>query len=329
MKICHYAEFKSSIKGGIRTSIENQRKALEENDVNFTESPLEEFDLLHLNTVGPLSFMILILAKLRGSPVVIHAHVTARNFRDTLRFSNIISPVVGLYLKFIYSKADILITPSKETREYLKSRGLKTEIKSVSNGVDVERLQEFQKIGEKSEFKDDEFTVVNLSLVFERKGLSDFIEVARKTPDINYIWFGSKPSGLACPTNVKQTIESSPDNVCFPGYIDDVREAFGVADVFFLPTQNETQGMVFLEAAYCGIPILTRDIEVLEGILEDESNCLKADSNEEFKKKLIQLQNDQELRERLSNNAEKMAEKHTLEKIGDKLENIYSKVKEK
>ncbi|MFB6265629.1 MAG: glycosyltransferase, partial [Candidatus Nanohaloarchaea archaeon] len=141
MKVCHFTEFEGLLEGGITTSIRHQRKALRRNGIEYTENPSEGFDILHLNVPGPESFLQFVKAKRQGKPVVMHSHVTGEDFRNSFRFSNALSPFVGVYTSFLYNRADVVVAPSTYNRKVLRGNGVKTPVEVVSNGVDAERLE--------------------------------------------------------------------------------------------------------------------------------------------------------------------------------------------
>ena len=76
-----------------------------------------------------------------------------------------------------------------------------------------------------------------MGLFFERKGITDFIEVARQLPEYQFIWFGDTPM-YSIPKNIRQLVkEDHPENVIFPGYIkgDVIEGAYAAANLFFFP----------------------------------------------------------------------------------------------
>lgn len=54
-----------------------------------------------------------------------------------------------------------------------------------------------------------------------------------------------------------------------PGYVDNLQAEFDTADVFFLPSQHEAFGMVFLEALAAGLPVVTSSVGGQTDIVSD------------------------------------------------------------
>lgn len=324
-KILHYTPFLDTVEGGIRVSIRHQRKALKEEGIDFAKKPGNNCDILHLNTPDPLSIFRMVQAKINDKPVIYHSHVTEEDFRDSMRFSNLFAPIVGRLTDLVYGHADRIISPSEYTRDLLKDRGIETDISVVSNGLDPDRLDGKNRTREelRDEYDVENFCVVNLGMIFERKGLSDFVATAREMENVEFLWFGPSNGRILTDGDTKEKMKSSPENVRFPGYIEDIRDAFELADAFFFPTREENQGMSLLEASYKGSPAIIRDIEIYEEELEHRENCMKGECKEDFVECIRKLKKNDELRQRLSENAEELAENHTISDIGSELARVY------
>lgn len=306
-----------NLEGGISTSLKHQRKALEQRDIEFVNS-ITEADILHLNILSPIDFIRLKLAKRKNKPVLIHTHEIGENFAESFTFSTKLQPLAEKYVDFFYSRADHLICPSKYAKDVLSER-LETPKTVISNGVDPERFIDY----ERQEHQD--FTVINASILFERKGLSDFVSVAEELPNVQFKWFGPEFNRFLTP-GVKKQKRRSPENCEFPGFAEEITDAFEAGDVFFFPTKSETQGLSVIEAAYLGMPIVVRDIPVYEEDFTHEFNCLKANSVEAFRDQISRLREDKELKDKIARNAKKTGQKHTLENIGEKLHSTYRKI---
>lgn len=322
MRVCHYVEHLDRLKGGISSSVKHQRKALDLADVDWTDDPTEEYDILHLNVPGARSFYHALRARRNGAKVVVHSHVTGEDFRNSFRLSNALAPFVDRYTAALYRRADHVIAPSAHTRAVLAAKGIEEDVTIVSNGVDGARLDGFEELAGSG----DGFTAINLGMVFERKGLSDFIATGERLPDIRFRWYGPRVGRLLASYRTNRAVENAPENVSFPGFVEDVREAFAVGDVFFFPTREENQGISLLEAMYCGIPPVIRAIPTYEGWLEDETHCLKAVDVDGFAAALDRLRADDGLREELGANARQLAEEHTLDRVGEDLRGVYETV---
>ncbi len=329
MKVCLYLEFEKRLKcSGIGTAISNQRKALSLNGVEWTGSlNHNDFDIIHINIIGPKSLYIAKKMKRRGKKVILHAHVTADDFRNSYMFSNLIAPFLKAYLTYYYNQADLVLCPSEYTKGVLEGYGVKKEIRVISNGIDTEKFQ-FSGEGRnkfRREFDINGISVLSVGHVFIRKGISTFVEVGRTLPNNKFLWIGRRYKKLEEPM-VSQIVNNAPKNVNFLEYIEEIVSAYSGSDIFFFPSFCENQGIVLLEAAACQRPILVRDLPTYNGWLIDGINCLKAKTDDEFHEKLKTLIEDEQLRKRLAENAYNLSKEHSLKEVGAKLKGIYEYV---
>lgn len=319
-----HLEVPDSVEGGVKVSARQQKKALDRVGLDYNES--EDYDILHINFVSHLSYLRIWRAHRRGERVVVHAHSVGDNIGGTYRMSDILAPIFKKYFLKVYNAADMVIAVSEAARDRLRRNGVESEVVVISNGVDGELLDGFREL-EPDDYGAEGFTVTNLAQVYEVKGVGEFIETAEKMPETDFRWFGPIHD-LISPKKTRRKIENSPENVEFPGFIDDKREAFALGDIFFSPSKCETQGMSVLEAAYCEMPIVVRDLEAY-GWLEHEEDCLKAESVEEFVEYIEEIREDEELRRKLSKGAKRTAEEHTLGRVGRELKEVYENLSEK
>ncbi|MFB6193126.1 MAG: glycosyltransferase family 4 protein [Candidatus Nanohaloarchaea archaeon] len=328
MKVSHYFEWEEMITGGHKQSVENQRKILEEKGIEYTTEPDLDADILHLNNMGPKSLYYARKASREDVPVVIHAHQTAEDFKDSFAFSNILARPMKPYLKYAYSFADLIISPSEHNKEVIEQY---TDVpkKVISNGFNPEMLEGFEDLREEylEKYDLEPPVVFMVGHVIKRKGLESFIETARRMPDTDFVWFGFlNPSGedgfldsLLQSRDTKKLVESAPENCTFTGYIDDIRGAYAAGDIFFFPTKNENEGMALLEAMATRNPPVVRDIETFQW-LDHGENCLKAE--EDFAGEIEKMK-DSEMRKKISENAKRKSREFELQKIGDELEEAY------
>lgn len=330
MKICLYFEAEKMIQtSGIGRALQHQKKALESAGIPYTLDPSEDFDILHINTIGPSSMAVLALTRKRGKAIVFHAHSTEEDFRNSFVLSNQVAPLFKRHLVNLYSQADVIITPTPYAKTLLENYGLKLPIHPISNGVE---LLKYEKDADKEKafrryfgLSEKSPVIIGVGLYLQRKGLQDFMEIAKQFPDITFIWFGHSPL-ITIPKALRTQIEDHPSNVILPGYVKGpiIEGAYTSADLFFFPSYEETEGIVVLEALASKCPVLVRDIGVYDPWLIDRVNCFKANSNEGFSR-IIRDFYAQTLPDTTQAGYEVAAQRN-LNLIGQKLLSIYQEV---
>ena len=161
-----------------------------------------------------------------------------------------------------------------------------------------------------------------------RKGVKDFVEVAKKTPDINYVWCGGFSFGKITDgyEELKEIFENPPKNVKFLGIIprEDMNDMFNMADILFVPSYNELFPMTILEAVNIHKPLLLRDLELYEGILFKK--YLKGQDNEEFVNNINQLKNNKELYQKYSECSKEISEFYSKDNVLQLWIDFYTKI---
>ncbi|MGX7202783.1 glycosyl transferase family 1 [Enterococcus plantarum] len=332
MKVLLYFEGEKILaKSGIGRALDHQKRALSEVGIEYTlDANCTDYDILHINTYGINSHSMVNKAKKMGKKVIYHAHSTEEDFRNSFIGSNQISPLVKKYLVSLYSKADYLITPTPYSKALLKGYGITVPISSISNGIDLNRFERSkekeEKFKEYFKINENQKVIICVGLYFERKGITDFVELARKFPEYRFIWFGHTPM-YSIPRAIRTIVkEDHPANVEFPGYIkgDIIEGAYSAADLFFFPSYEETEGIVILEALASKQQVLVRDIPVYKGWLENEVNCYMGKSNEDFTYLIDGL-----ITDKIQNTCQagfEVAKEKSIERIGYELKKVYEKV---
>ena len=129
MKILLYTEFEKQIgKSGLGKAIQHQIRALEDNDIEYTLDPKDDYDIVHINFYGPKSYMMAKTAKKKGKKVVYHAHSTEEDFKNSFLFSNQLAPLFKWWICKCYRLGDHIITPTPYSKKILENYGLKNII---------------------------------------------------------------------------------------------------------------------------------------------------------------------------------------------------------
>lgn len=330
-KILLYTEFKRATKeSGLGKAIRHQEQALKENGVPYTLDKNDDFDIVHINFYGPKSYLLAKKAKKQGKKVVYHAHSTEEDFRNSFILSNQIAPILKKWLIKCYSLGDAIITPTPYSKKLLENYGLKN-IYAISNGVDTEFFKKDKELGKsfrkKYGFNEDDKVIVGIGLYLERKGILDFIELAKRMPEYKFIWFGHTSAAII-PEKINIAIKTAPKNLSFPGHVsaETIKSALSGADLYVFPTLEETEGIPALEAAACEQKMIVRKIPVFDGWLEDEKNVYMAKNIDEFEKKIKMIINGE--MPDLTKEARKTALDKDIRKTGKELIKVYRKVLE-
>ncbi len=329
MKILLYTEgLKTISKSGLGKAITHQMKALEDNQVEYTTNLKDDYDLLHINFYGPKSYWYAKRARKKGKKIVYHAHSTEEDFRNSFLFSNLVSPLFKKWLIRCYRLGDYIITPTEYSKKLLENYHMNRPIKAISNGVDTKFFERDEKAGlefrKKYGYQKNDKVIVGIGLYIKRKGILDFVELAKRMPQYQFIWFGYSPL-WASPHEIKKAVQTKLPNLCFAGYVESsvIKSALSGADLYLFPTLEETEGVPIIEALSSKIPTLIRDIPVFEEYQENKV-VYKAKNLEEFEEKIEQIL-EHKLPD-LTTAGYKEAKKKDVKTVGQELIQTYQEV---
>jgi glycosyltransferase involved in cell wall biosynthesis len=121
-------------------------------------------------------------------------------------------------------------------------------------------------------------------------------------------------------------------NVKFAGFVEENLKPFyyRAADVFVLPSVMKTEvfPLVFLEASASGLPIVVSDLDTFKCIIEDGYNGIVTKRGDEnnLADAIIYLLENEEVREKMGENAKKKVDDYSWERIAEETEKVYEEV---
>lgn len=251
---------------GVHTAFEETVRMLRDyTDSDVAENTNRPADIIHIHTVGPYSLKKLLFNHGRK---VVSAHVVPDSFVGSLVGARLWYPLAKWYLRFFYNKADAVLGVSAEVVDQLKAMGVKKPIFLVPNTIET---QEFASSTDKKRharrqlgIDEQAFVVMCSGQVQPRKRIDSFVAAAKALPDMQFVWVGGIPFKQFAASSRAMThlMEHPPANVRFTGVIPraEVVAYYQAADLFFLPSEQETFGIVIVEGAAAGLPVLLRDI---------------------------------------------------------------------
>lgn len=330
MKVLLYTEGEKLFsKSGLGKAIKHQMLALDYENITYTTNLQDDYDIVHINYYGPNSFALAKLAKKKGKKVVYHAHSTEEDFKNGFIFSKQISPAFKKWLIRCYSLGDVIITPTPYSKRLLEGYGIDKKIYAISNGIDLKNFKKDPSLGiefrKKYQLSPEDKVIIGVGLYIERKGIVDFVELAKRLPEYKFIWFGYSP--LAATTKkVKEAVKTKLDNLTFAGYVEQsvIIQAMNGCDLYLFPTYEETEGIPIIEACACQTPALIRDIPIFEDWLKDGENVYKAKDINEMEEKIKKIIN-HEL-PYLGEKAYQVAKERDIRIIGKQLRKVYEEV---
>ena len=330
MKVLFYTEGeKMTSNSGLGKAIKHQMKALESANVEYTTNLKDDDDIIHINFYGPRSYHLAKKAHRKGKKVVYHAHSTEEDFRSGFIFCKQLAPLFKRWLIKCYSLGDVIVTPTPYSKRLLEGYGIKKKIYAISNGIELDLFKKDEAAGERFRkeynYKKEDKVIIGIGLYITRKGIVDFVELAKRMPEYKFIWFGYSPLAAAT-EDVRKAVNTKLDNLVFAGYVKQqvIKDAMNGCDVYLFPTYEETEGIPIIEACACKTTAIIRDIPIFEEMLEDGKNVYKAKTVDEFEEKIRGVITGK--LKKVGESAYKVAEERDIKKIGEQLKKVYEDV---
>lgn len=286
-------------------------------------------DITHYHTVDFHFFLSAFFKKKRGVRVG-YVHFLPETMEGSLKLPGIARAVFYKYLISFYKKMDEIVVVNPSFIPKLEAYDIPaSKIHYIPNFVSKKTFFSDKDLGEdvrkKYQIPLDKFVVLGVGQVQHRKGVLDFIEVAKSLPDIQFVWaggfsFGKITSGYE---ELKKIYDNPPENVKFIGIVDrsEMNGCFNMADLFFMPSYNELFPMAILEAMSAGVPVLLRDLELYQEILS--GYYAKGNNNSDFISDITELKRNEEKYNELLEQAEKGAAFYSEDRLTEIWDEFY------
>ncbi len=300
-------------------------------EVHTNEKDLKS-DIIHIHTVGP--YGVRFLMSKHGLKFV-SAHVVPDSFVGSLVGAKIWYPFAKAYLKWFYNKADGVFAVSQEVADQLKQMNIKKPIYVVPNMLDTNNFSSSPSkkatARAKLNIPKDKFVVVCSGQVQPRKRVDSFLACAKALKDIQFIWVGGIPFKHAAANynEMQKIMQTAPDNVTFTGVIkhEEVIAYYQASDMFFLPSEQETFGIVMIEGASAGLPVLLRDNDQYKITFKDW--YLSAHEDKGFIEQIKKLSSDKKYYKMAQDKSHHIVDAYETKNVMKEINNIYISMLEK
>lgn len=228
-----------------------------------------------------------------------------------------------LLLRWIRNVDTIISVCKRSSREILSNGFSKETLVEIPNGVDTNKFSN-------KATKDKKYTrnIIYIGRMDSYKGvdflLKGFKELLSRTDNVRLTIVGSGPDE----THLKNMAKDLGilDYAIFKGRQEDVLSEFYSADIFVLPSLSEGMSNVLLEAMSCGLPVVATLVGGNSDLIKDRYNGILIPPKDSIRLSgaLLELLEDEELRERLGKEARKTVEEnYSMDNIVDGYQELY------
>ncbi len=210
----------------------------------------------------------------------------------------------------------------------------KVPVEALSNGVDLTKFKPGKaprEIYQKYHLPEKIPIALYVGRVDPEKSISKvvkaFSQVLKKSPEAKLVIVGDgtdKANLMELAKDLK--IENS---VLFLGKImpPELLEIYKVGSLFVTASETETQGIVLIEAAATGLPLVAVDAGAVGEVCQNRKNgyLCKSGDVDALAKSMVKILSDQGTREKYSEKSLEIAKKHDLGHTLQRFEEIYQK----
>lgn len=277
-------------------------------------------DIVHVHSINPNFYFKM---KNTKGVSVCYVHFLPHTLDGSIKLPK---PIFNIFKKYVikfYNNADHLVVVNPIFIKDLEKYNIKREkITYIPNYVSKDNFykkskKEKDNIRSELGISKDSFVVLGVGQIQTRKGVLDFVSVAKSLPDITFVWCGGFSFGKITDgyDELKQVYENPPSNLKFLGIVprDKMNDMFNMADLLFMPSYNELFPMAILEAVNIGIPLLLRDLDLYKDILFKK--YLSGNNNDEFVLCIKKLSSDLKFYQKYSKLSDEISDYYSKENI--------------
>jgi len=286
----------------------------------------KRFDIVHAHHPFQISFMADVVSSLNNIPFIYTYHT----FLDKY---------IGIYLKFlpkkltsfiasytgtgVFGKADLIIVPSKSVKRRLSRFGVKKNIVVLPVGTPkFESPKESkQSLRKKYGLPLQKTCLLCVSRIGKEKNLKLLVDSMKYLPEKYVLVIAGMGPYMGELKNLvkKKNLEN---RVFLIGKVvySKINEVYCLGDIFVFPSLTETQGLVFLEASYFGLPTVAVESAVNREWVRGEFGIVSKNIPKDFATAILKASKN---KSQLGKKAKQFAASFTIDKTTKELINIY------
>ncbi|KAL9683883.1 hypothetical protein QQ045_021310 [Rhodiola kirilowii] len=273
-------------------------------------------DIIHASSPGIMVFGALAIAKMLSVPIVMSYHTHVPVYIPRYTFSWLVKPM-WMVIKFLHTAADLTLVPSAAIAKDLQEARVAAAntIRLWNKGVDSDSFHPRFKTSEMrnrlSNGEPEKPLIIHVGRLGVEKSLDFVKRMMDRLPDVRIAFIGDGPYR----EELENMFAGMP--AVFTGMLqgEELSQAYASGDVFIMPSESETLGLVVLESMSSGVPVVAARAGGIPDIIPPEhegktSYLYTPGDMEDCLSKLVPLLENKELRETIGKAARQEMEKY-------------------
>ena len=269
------------------------------------------------------------------TPIVHTYHTVYEDYVNYLPLTgHLVRRMLPFLIGLVARQTKVMIVPTKKVTHILDRYRVKIKTVVIPSAINECFFKEHDgrsrsAIRAALGIAEDETVYVYLGRVAKEKNITELLDFActDALPEGKILIVGDGPYRKTLERYVRKC--GLTDRVIFTGMVEpkEVPGYYLAGDIFINASLSETQGLTYLEAMACGLPVLCRYDPCLDGVIVNGENGFVYESKEEFAAYAARLVNDPGLRRSVGECAKKTVwEKYMPETYAKACEKLYREV---
>ena len=289
---------------------------------------LHGIELLHVHYAIPHAYAGYMAKKMLEEEGIYIPMVTTLHGTDITLVGN--HPFYKPAVTFSINNSDAVTSVSESLKEdTLRLFDIKKEIHVVPNFIDTEKYNNpYSECDRDLIAHKDEKIITHISNLRQVKRIDNVIEIFERILEkmpARLIIVGEGPEKKPSKKLCKE--KGIYDNVLFVGNSHEVDKILCFSDLFLLPSEHESFGLVALEAMACGVPVISSNAGGLPEVnIQGESGFLSDIGDvDDMSKNALKILESTETHAKFKQNARKIATNFETKNIVPLYEEVYEK----
>ena len=294
----------------------------------------EKFDLIHNHTPYGLFYYGREISRKLELPLIGSFHTDpAAIFGAILSTESMMGGVATKltwdYLIKLYNNCDVVIAPSEWAKEEIVHRRIKRPIEVIPNGIDTEKFSpqvDSSEFLEKYKIPEDKKIVLFCGRLQKKKDPKTFVRAALESEsDAVFVIIGKGEL-----ENTLRRVSRKKESIIFTGFMpeDLLPQAFAAADIFVMPSEMETQGIVLAEALASETPCISTNVGSAKEMIPSEFIIPQKEPKILAEKIDYLLENDSERKKMARDGRKRAEERFSIDAMVSELASVYRRISE-
>lgn len=272
------------------------------------------------------------IAKASCAPFIHTYHTVYENYTHYFSPSAYIGKKMAAgFTRSVLKKADAVVVPSEKVYHLLDAYGIHLPIYVIPTGINMEKFSQkplnswIRKKKQELGIPDKNLVLLYIGRLAKEKNIDELLIcmslLAGKGITLLLIGDGPYRSRIEqIITKLKLNLYVILGEMVPP---EQIGAYYHLGDVFVNASVSEAQGLTYFEALSAALPMLCHKDDCLNGVIDNGINGWQYEDPEEFARYVLMFRDQHYLRAFMSEHAESMAKRFSIDVFADRLEALY------